>query len=82
MRSIIRERQEHVRLVGRAQGRGNADRFPRAFAGSSSVAGHEGSFRALPMDAASWKDMQNADGELYFVPGISVLGGPDILADL
>jgi hypothetical protein len=50
---------------------------PRMFAFSVRVSGQEVDLSQFPVEQTIF--LQNEDGEMYFVPGISALDGPDIL---
>ena len=77
MRSVeIYKRQLH-RLVGEKQGQ-NLD-YSRSWASGQVSHAYLAEVLALPVDADSVVDMNDSTGALYFVPGISDLGGTDVL---
>ena len=77
MRSIDIKKRQQRRLVGEFTGQ-NLD-TSRPWMSQSRAAGFVADLFALPIMPENVIDLNDADGNLIFVPGISVPGGPDVL---
>lgn len=78
MEALRRERATHQALA--AQPGGISARFPRVWPGPIRSAGTELDVAQLPVDAAAFEELQDpTTGQLYFVPGISLVDGSDLV---
>ncbi len=78
MESLRREREAHQQLAARSTGVN--PRFPRVWPGTVRSAGTELDLAQLPVNAAAFTELQDpVTGQLYFIPGISLVDGDDLV---